>query len=784
MYILISLQKRRSVLKLLTKVNIKLTGIISIFITILFLGNIVFLDYNLDKNIEYTCMEHYNSTLRHLNNTFEALLITTESISNNDNIINVLENNKSFDDLTEAEIEQMKSHINAFEGLIKSLSFVNTINISSLKGDYLFSKGIFYEDFNVNERPWFRDEYMLYNQQEPIVSAIHKDFNSDKETFSILSFVNSPEDSSLIGVVILDIYIEDLLDYINNSYYIGSVDSYIRFNNGDYYGRNGLGNPVDKSGEDIYTVRTDNIANYNQGRMDLIIEYDINSISYTESFQKFKNFQTLFYSIFGVLLSIILVMMVRIIFNPIRTTVNRFKSLIESKDQDIFDQLDEFKQLESIADTLSISFNQKIQTLIYHDELTKLPNRKQLYKITNNLIKYSKEFAIIFIDINKFKQINDLLGHLVGDALLKVFSDRLKNAIGTSGIVTRYSGDEFIIVYTDYTTDDELKKFYDENIITICKDSIEINNNKINIDFSSGVSIYPKDGATLDELIKNSDFIMYKNKNNKDKQELLFFNDEVYKNIVRIEDIKRELKNAVNNKELVLYYQPILDKHHITRKVEVLLRWQNEKLGFVSPLDFIGYAEETGDIVQIGYWIIEEVCKNYNELNGSISLDLKVNINVSPIQLMKSDFVEKVNEIILSYNMPHRLICFEITESVFLEENATVVNNLNELSRLGFKIALDDFGTGYSSFSYLKKFKLDTLKLDKMFITNASEIDYKIIENIKNIAVHLDMDVVAEGVEDIDQFDRLQKIDCDLFQGFYFSKPLKFSEIKEFLNKE
>ena len=244
--------------------------------------------------------------------------------------------------------------------------------------------------------------------------------------------------------------------------------------------------------------------------------------------------------------------------------------------------------------------------------------------------------------------------------------------------------------------------------------------------------------------------------------------------------MKEDLKYAVDNNEFVLYYQPIVDKNKTIKKLEALIRWNNKKLGFISPDKFIGYAEETGEIVKIGYWIIEEVCKNFVELFNSGYM-LQVNINVSPIQLMEVDFVDRVEEILNKYNVVWENLCFEITESVVIDENIIIHDNLFLLNKKGVKVALDDFGTGYTSFSYLKKFKLDILKIDRIFIDNGSYVDFKIINNINNIAHILNMETVIEGVETEEQFKVLSNIGCDYFQGYYFSHPLPASEIIDYL---
>ena len=245
--------------------------------------------------------------------------------------------------------------------------------------------------------------------------------------------------------------------------------------------------------------------------------------------------------------------------------------------------------------------------------------------------------------------------------------------------------------------------------------------------------------------------------------------------------MKEDLKYAVDNNEFVLYYQPIVDKNKAIKKLEALIRWNNRKLGYISPDKFIEYAEETGEIVKIGYWVIEDVCKNFNELFKSDDM-LKVSINVSPIQLMEVDFVNKAEEILNKYNVTWKNLCLEITETAVLDENIIIRDNLLLLNKKGVKIALDDFGTGYASFSYLKKFKLDILKIDRIFIDNGLHIDYKIVDNIKSIANLLNMETVIEGVETEEQFNNLKSVGCEYFQGYYFSRPLPISEINKILS--
>ena len=229
------------------------------------------------------------------------------------------------------------------------------------------------------------------------------------------------------------------------------------------------------------------------------------------------------------------------------------------------------------------------------------------------------------------------------------------------------------------------------------------------------------------------------------------------------------------------FVKPIIDKNKSIKKVEALLRWKNDALGMVSPVEFISYAEEIGEILPIGYWIIEEICKAFVPIL-QMGVNLQVSINVSPLQLLDANFIDRVRTIIEGYGMNYSNICFEITESVVLNESPIVFNNINGLRDLGINIALDDFGTGYSCFSYLSKYNLNILKIDKAFIKDTESKNFKIVESLQDIAHELDMSVVIEGVETEDQFLKLSEINCDYFQGYYFSKPISLDALKNMLS--
>ena len=756
------------------KMNIKLTIIGVTFIGLLILTNWILMEFGLNRSVQFTYNAYYEKVEKQFNNDVQLLKKIVERLAENKKVVQMLEDNKEYSDLDFNEKKDIINEIQGFEGYLKNLTFIDTINIVSAPGKYLFSKGGVVEYFDLMSRPWMKDE-IFEMRGKSLITKVHKDYNTEKYTISVVQLIYSQYDGSLLGAAIIDIFLEDLINELDSNFYIGKLNAYLKIDEDQYYYKNGVINKNNKN-NNYYIVKLDDVL---ENGTEIYLEFDKDSVIYTKEMRKVNRFKIFIFSFAGISYVLILIYLVRATFKPILKSLNKLKVLLNNleKDNCELDSKDEFKQLEFISNSLSLSFDRKIQSLIYYDELTNIPNRKLLVKMCNDLINGGIKFALIFIDLNRFKYINDIYGHSVGDEVLIKFSRKMDKCLGNKGVITRYSGDEFIIIYHRYINNDELEDFYHNVILGEFKEPILISNDKkMFVEFSAGVAVYPKDAEKFNDLIDKSDFMMYSNKKSGHKENLLFFNDDIYNKIIRIELIKEQLKTAVDKNEFILYYQPIVNKDKKIKKLEALIRWNNDKLGFVSPGDFIGYAEETGEIIKIGYWIVEEVCKNFNELfnNGQIN---QVSINVSPIQIMEFNFVDKIREITDRYNVSLSNLCFEITESVVLDGNIIAYDNIHLLHKLGANIALDDFGTGYASFSYLKKFRLNILKIDKIFIDSCGAVDYKIIYNIKNIAHLLNMKIVIEGVETERQFELLSKVGCDYFQGYYFSKPVELNDI-------
>ncbi len=768
------------------KIDFKIIIISLLFVIISMCVNFGLIQVMIDKSIASTANIHYGQIVGNLKEYVRMLKKSVEKISSNEQIIKILEENKDVNDLSSEDIETVTGQIDTLEGIISNMTFVNTINIVSLDGKYLFSKGNLYEDFELTERAWFKNEY-LENKVETIITTIHTDYTTKESTIAMVSFIYSKDGSEVLGAAVLDIFVTDMLKFINESFVYGNLESYIKSSNGYTYSENGVisdeyMNKIYYNNSYLGVSSGDTVGK--EGSLQFFFEKE--SIKNNELNSHLQNNINFMVIMFGLIIGILLMISIKLIYKPVLKVMDKLKALLdEVSDNTLVKDIsnkNNIKQLEIISDSLEKSFDRKIKELIYYDELTKLPNRKKIKLICEEMLRNEEPFALIFLDLNKFKYVNDIYGHSVGDELLVQFSYIIKSLVGDKGIVFRYSGDEFIIVYKDYIGESELIRFYNDNIKSKFENPVSINDKlKMHIEFSAGVAVYPYHGTTYNELIKKSDFMMYKNKQS-NTNDLLMFNDELYKESLYIDTLKSELKNAVKNDEFTLYYQPIINSEKEIKKAEALIRWNNSKLGFVPPDKFINYSEETRDIIEIGYWIIDTVCKHlkYLQENGIFT---QININVSPVQLLEENFVRNSMKIIEKHGIDYKYLCFEITESVVLDNNKVVSSNLLKLRELGIKIALDDFGTGYSSFSYLKKYKLDILKLDKIFIQDSYDNDFKIVSNIKDIAKTLGMDIVIEGVETKEQFNILSDIGCDLFQGYYFSRPILLDDFKELIEK-
>ncbi|MFZ0577552.1 MAG: EAL domain-containing protein [Psychrobacillus psychrotolerans] len=452
----------------------------------------------------------------------------------------------------------------------------------------------------------------------------------------------------------------------------------------------------------------------------------------------------------------------------------------------VFDKLGQLTNYYGVFSDISIEkeTEKELEELTQSDLLTNILNRNAfnelLFEKVNNSIH---SHAILFIDLDRFKQINDTLGNEVGDQILIEVTNRINSIAGSSDIFARYGADEFVFSRSNIEYQKEAANLA-KDITKLFNKPFLINDTEVYVTASIGISIFPQDGKDIEKLINKADKAMYFAKHNGRNQYAFYF-DDLKKDSKRIIVLEAELRKAIQNKDFFIHYQPKigLAKQDIIG-VEALVRWNNVKLGFVSPAEFIPIAEDTGLIIPLSEVILEKVCLDILESRsqGKIHI-LPVSINVASVHFQQDDFIERINSILMQYNCSPHLLELELTERTVMKDSDDIVNKLVKLKAMGFKISIDDFGTGYSSLSYLNRFPLNYLKIDKSFIQQITNLQDKqaIVETIILMAHRLHIKVVAEGVETIGQVKLLQQMGCDIIQGYYYSKPLAAKELMDFI---
>mgnify|MGYP000198917293 CR=1 FL=1 len=459
-----------------------------------------------------------------------------------------------------------------------------------------------------------------------------------------------------------------------------------------------------------------------------------------------------------------------------------------------------------MAKSLSDS-DEKIRYIAYHDSLTRLPNRRMFQYLLNNAIAASDrnkdKLALIFLDVDNFKTVNDSLGHDVGDILLQQFAGRIgeclrdedavlaPDSVTKSGenplnqdLVARLGGDEFTVLlpHLQHATD---ASYVGQRIIEAMEKPFFVNDHHFKITTSIGITICPDNGQKADELIKFADIALYHAKS-LGKNNFQFYSSDLNEAIADRIDRENELREAIEGHQLSVYFQPQIDaKSGGIYGMEALVRWHHPTKGLISPLNFIILAEETGMIIELGTWVMYESCRIAKSWLLKGLLDFRISVNVSSRQFERQDVAQLVEDALRENGLSPKYLTVELTESVIMSSRDKNIATLSNIKEKGVKISLDDFGTGYSSLSYLRTFPVDTLKIDQQFIKD-SETDPEvrsIISAIVMMAHALGLDVVAEGVEGKDEFLYLQSINCDIIQGFYFSKALPHLEAEIYIKE-
>ncbi|MBP1754584.1 MAG: sensor-containing diguanylate cyclase/phosphodiesterase [Firmicutes bacterium] len=454
-----------------------------------------------------------------------------------------------------------------------------------------------------------------------------------------------------------------------------------------------------------------------------------------------------------------------------------------------------YEDLESMHEELLSNEEQlrsnydHIEFLAYHDTLTNLPNKLAFLDYVNAVLIGSgvsdKIHAVYFVDLDNFKTVNDTLGHEYGDTLLVKTAQLLSSILGTNGMLARAGGDEFLLFKEDIISKEAAVDFASQ-IIESFRTPLDLDGETVYVSMSIGISIYPENGLSPKNLIKNSDIAMYKSKDT-GKNKFTLFDSKMEEELNRNTIVLEVLRSSIDNQDIYIQYQPLveLDTNNIIG-FEALMRIRNERLGPLSPGEFIPIAEENGLITELSSWLIREACIFSKKLIDLGSNPRPVSVNISSVQINRPGFIGMLSEILEETLLPPQYLELEITESTLVSSIMDATKLLSGLQELGVKVSLDDFGTGYSSLNYLTKMPIDTLKIDKSFIDNicTSEKDAQIAETIIQLAHSLDIKVVAEGVESEDQLTLLRRKHCDVVQGYIFSRPLHPTELLEMLRED
>ncbi|MBI44791.1 MAG: hypothetical protein CMG66_01345 [Candidatus Marinimicrobia bacterium] len=468
--------------------------------------------------------------------------------------------------------------------------------------------------------------------------------------------------------------------------------------------------------------------------------------------------------------------------------------VVQSYDKKIRFTEEDQKILTFASDQIAMAITRKLDSLeikkkAYYDQLTGLTNRvlfnDRLNQALHNANREQQNVAVMFVDLDNFKYVNDSMGHTSGDSLLKIIASRLKKCLRKTDTVSRWGGDEFTIILS------RIKSMQDISILSnrILNEefrNVTIDGQDLRITASIGISIYPQDGEDIETLIKNADAAMYKAKE-KGKNQFQFFKPKMNKEITERMSNENNLYKAIKNEEFLLLFQPQMDLK--TGKIigfESLVRWNTPDKGILPPYKFIPIAEETNLIIPLGKWIIEQACIQNKKWHDE-GFKLTCAVNISAKQFMQSDLLEIIQATLEKTNLNPEYLELELTETILMDDAEKTINVLNKIKEMGVKISIDDFGTGYSSLSYLKKFPIDTLKIDQSFISSigrdGKEKNVAIANIVIDLGHKLGMKVIAEGVETEQQIKLLKNYACDKIQGYIISEPVNEIEFNLLLDK-
>ena len=428
----------------------------------------------------------------------------------------------------------------------------------------------------------------------------------------------------------------------------------------------------------------------------------------------------------------------------------------------------------------------RLNYLAQYDSLTEIPNRQhfqeQLERATARARREGRKVALFFLDLDQFKVVNDTLGHDAGDNLLREMAVRLRRSIRAGDVLARLGGDEFAVLLEGISGALEAESIA-KGILELIAEPFFVDGREVNVTTSIGITIYPNDNSDVATLLKNADIAMYQAKE-QGRNNFKFFTERMHAELLEYHRLEQEIRDAISNEMFTLVFQPKVNL--VTRKLEgleALLRWEHKERGNISPTEFIPVAEQSGHIVPLGHWVLEEVCRTLNRWQAASLPLVPVSINVSARQFQQADFHRRIADVLRHQNVDPSLMELELTEGMLMEDTDLAKHGLAQLKDTGVRVSIDDFGTGHSCLNYLRRFPIDVLKIDRSFINDIDhcEDSQLIVEAIISLAGSLRLSTVAEGVETRHQLNFLVERGCTVAQGFLFGQPLVAREVMPFL---
>jgi len=464
---------------------------------------------------------------------------------------------------------------------------------------------------------------------------------------------------------------------------------------------------------------------------------------------------------------------------------------VSEKAQAIRNDAGEIVALEGIIDDITDRkrFEERLSFLAQYDVLTGLPNRALFYdRLRQAVVRAKREQAMVglmFLDLDRFKQINDTLGHAAGDRVLKVVAERLKGFLREVDTIARLGGDEFTVVIEGVSEPEQLSGVA-EKIRNALSEPVDLDGRDMSVSASIGITLYPRDGEDIEQLIKNADIAMYHAKHRGGRQQFQFYDEGMGPLAAEHLELEAKLRRAIEKQEFLLHYQPVvdMDSGRITG-MEALIRWQSPQ-GLVAPANFIPLAEESGLILDIGRWVLLAACTQARKWQREGLPALRLAVNLSPLQLRQENLFASITEILRESGLAPQHLELEITENTVMDRSRDTIVTLTRLGHLGVRLTIDDFGTGYSSLAYLKQFPVHSLKIDRSFVRDITtdKDDAAIVSAMIAMAKSLGLGLVAEGVETRGQLEFLRAAGCHAYQGYYFSVPLPAAAFAELVRRQ